>query len=67
MLLDERTGRYFQLNGTGAAIAQELLDGTGPEETAIRVAKRYSVESDRVAADINELMRAFREAGLAAL
>jgi coenzyme PQQ synthesis protein D (PqqD) len=66
VLLDEHSGRYFQLNGTGAAITRELLDGTDIEETAARVAERYSVESDRVAADVATLVRTLREAGLAA-
>ena len=64
VLLDERGGRYFQLNGTGAAIARELLDGADPREAAGRVAARYAVEADRVAADVDTLMRVLREAGL---
>ncbi len=66
VLLDERTGRYFQLNGTGAAIARELLDGSDPEKTAARVAERYAVEPARVAADVTALMDALHKAELVA-
>jgi hypothetical protein len=34
VLLDERAGRYWQLNRTGALVVQALLDGDTPEHAA---------------------------------
>ncbi|MYV98276.1 lasso peptide biosynthesis PqqD family chaperone [Streptomyces sp. SID3343] len=41
VLLDERTGRYWQLNPTGAHILQALLDGTTTADIAHALAERH--------------------------
>ncbi|RCV52253.1 lasso peptide biosynthesis PqqD family chaperone [Marinitenerispora sediminis] len=66
VLLDERTGRYYQLNGTGAMITRLLLDGCSAEEAAGRVADRYPVHPDRAAVDVRRLLASLRRAGLVA-
>lgn len=33
VLLNERTGRYWQLNATGAAVVPALLDGLTPHRS----------------------------------
>jgi PqqD family protein of HPr-rel-A system len=64
VLLDMRTGRYFQLNSTGTRILESLLDG----ETADRIAERLSdgrdVTPELVAADIERLLDQLRRKGL---
>lgn len=37
VLLNERTGRYWHLNGTAERMLRELLAGHSPEETANRL------------------------------
>ncbi|MBG6068121.1 lasso peptide biosynthesis PqqD family chaperone [Micromonospora ureilytica] len=37
VLLDERTGRYWHLNGTAEQMLRELLAGHSPAETAHRL------------------------------
>ncbi|MFF2963230.1 PqqD family peptide modification chaperone [Streptomyces sp. NPDC057963] len=46
VLLDERDGRYWQLNSTGATVLQALLDGAGPQQIADRK-NRWSVGTTR--------------------
>jgi hypothetical protein len=52
VLLDERTGRYFQLNSTGATIVRSLLRGDSVEDTARQLAERYPVAAEQALADV---------------
>ncbi|MFB7928367.1 lasso peptide biosynthesis PqqD family chaperone [Streptomyces sp. NPDC056039] len=56
VLLDERTGRYWQLNGTGALVVTALLDGAAPDEVADRLAATRPVTRERAAADVTALL-----------
>lgn len=56
VLLDERTGRYWQLNTTGAAVLQALLDGATPEQITDRLAAARPVTHPRAAADVTALL-----------
>ncbi|MDA2809072.1 lasso peptide biosynthesis PqqD family chaperone [Nocardiopsis sp. RSe5-2] len=66
VLLDERSGRYFHLNGSGAEITRMLLGGSDAEETARRLAERYALSQERAAADVDGLIAALEGAGLVA-
>ncbi|GAB2904308.1 lasso peptide biosynthesis PqqD family chaperone [Streptomyces mayteni] len=55
-LLDERSGRYWQLNTAGAHVLRQLLDGTTPEDLADQLATTRNVTRARVAADIDTLL-----------
>ncbi|WP_216903673.1 lasso peptide biosynthesis PqqD family chaperone [Nocardia alni] len=56
VLLDERNGRYWQLNATGATVLQALLDGASPQQIADRLAATRPVHLDRAAADVTTLL-----------
>ncbi|MFC9504415.1 lasso peptide biosynthesis PqqD family chaperone [Streptomyces sp. NPDC057002] len=56
VLLDERTGRYWQLNGTGALVVKALLDGAAPDQVAGRLAATRPVTRERAAADVTALL-----------
>ncbi|MEV5884858.1 lasso peptide biosynthesis PqqD family chaperone [Streptomyces sp. NPDC052020] len=56
VLLDERTGRYWQLNSTGAIILTALLDGAHPDRIAERLAATRPVTYDRARADVTALL-----------
>lgn len=56
VLLDERGGRYWQLNGTGALVVQALLDGATPEQIAERLAATRPVSGERAASDVTALV-----------
>ena len=51
VLLDERTGRYWQLNNTGAHVLRELLDGHQPADIATALASRYGIDSQQAERD----------------
>ena len=63
VLLDERTGRYFQLNRSGALILDAVLAG---EDAAQRLTETYAVGPEEAAADVDDLLRRLTEAGLVA-
>ena len=67
VLLDERTGRYWQLNATGAAVVAALLDGATPEQVADRLAAARRVSRERAAADVTALLEALIRANLVSL
>lgn len=56
VLLDERGGHYWQLNGTGALIVKALLDGATPEQVAERLAATRPVTLVRATADVTALV-----------
>lgn len=64
VLLNERDGKYWQLNRTGAATLRLLLDGHAPEEAAARLAPGRPELSERVRTDVGALLGSLRAAGL---
>ncbi|MFE7588831.1 lasso peptide biosynthesis PqqD family chaperone [Kitasatospora sp. NPDC057512] len=64
VLLDERSGRYFQLNRTALLVLRSLLDGRTAEEAAADLGARYPVTADRARADVERLHETLRTAGL---
>ncbi|MEU2872764.1 lasso peptide biosynthesis PqqD family chaperone [Streptomyces olivoreticuli] len=66
VLLDERTGQYWQLNATGAAVLRALLDGFTPEQITDRLTQTRPVDRDRAAADVTALVDELTRAGLVA-
>ncbi|MGI5423478.1 lasso peptide biosynthesis PqqD family chaperone [Streptomyces sp. CA-179760] len=56
VLLDERTGRYWQLNSTGALVIKALLDGAAPDQVADRLAATRPATRERAAADVSALL-----------
>ena len=64
VLLDERAGRYWQLNPTGALVLRLLLDGAVPHQIAQTLADRHPVSTPRAAADVAALLEHLHTAGL---
>ncbi|TDD91841.1 lasso peptide biosynthesis PqqD family chaperone [Actinomadura rubrisoli] len=63
-LLDQRGGRYFRLNVTGAAALRLLLEGFSPEEAAESLAERFPVPAERARTDVETLLESLRQARL---
>ncbi|GAA3075752.1 hypothetical protein GCM10010464_44770 [Pseudonocardia yunnanensis] len=61
VLLDERTGRYFQLNRSGALILDAVL---ADEDAARRLTEVYAVAPAQATADVADLLERLRSAGL---
>ncbi|MGH8908664.1 MAG: lasso peptide biosynthesis PqqD family chaperone [Egibacteraceae bacterium] len=66
VLLDERAGHYWQLNGTGAAVVRLLLEGGTVEEAITALCASHPLASQRVAADVDALLRSLRAAKVVA-
>jgi type II secretory pathway component PulK len=64
VLLDERTGRYWQLNATGAAVLAALLNGATPGQVADRLVAARPVSHQRAAADVTALLDELTRANL---
>jgi hypothetical protein len=55
VLLDKRTGRYWQLNPTGATVLHALLAGHDPDHIAHDMAARYRINLEQVQHDVTAL------------
>jgi Coenzyme PQQ synthesis protein D (PqqD) len=55
VLLDERSGRYWQLNTTGTIVLQALLAGKTPHHIGQEFATRYRISVERAHHDITAL------------
>jgi Coenzyme PQQ synthesis protein D (PqqD) len=55
VLLDERTGRYWQLNPTATHILHALLAGQHPDHIAAEMATRYHIDTEQAQHDITTL------------
>ncbi|MER5295698.1 lasso peptide biosynthesis PqqD family chaperone [Streptomyces pharetrae] len=64
VLLDQRTGEYWELNPTGALVVRTLMDD-GDETAAIAaLVARFDIDRDRAEQDVTALVRDLRDAGL---
>ncbi|MEU4208422.1 lasso peptide biosynthesis PqqD family chaperone [Streptomyces sp. NPDC026206] len=65
VLLDEITGRYWQLNGTATLILRTLLGGAAPQKAASGLREAYpQLTVERSGSDTASLIDALLEAGL---
>ena len=64
VLLDQRSGRYWQLNGTASTVLHALLAGRPAEDAAALLRERHPRGSERAAEDVAELVTALRDAKL---
>ncbi|MFH8477013.1 lasso peptide biosynthesis PqqD family chaperone [Streptomyces sp. NPDC018000] len=55
VLLDERTGRYWQLNPTGTRVLHDLLAGRDPEQIAADFATTYDLTLDKARRDVTTI------------
>lgn len=64
VLLDQRRGRYWQLNRTGAATLRGLLDGDTPDQIAARLTPHQPELRDRARADVDAVLASLLDARL---
>lgn len=64
VLLDERSGRYWQLNRSGSVALRTLFEGGTPLQAAQQLSSSYGITLERTAADIGALLDALRRARL---
>nr|WP_260334484.1 PqqD family peptide modification chaperone [Streptomyces sp. REN17] len=63
-MLDERSGRYRQMNTTGARVLHPLLAGHTPHTVADQLTAAHQAAPAQVAADIEVLLAQLAAAGL---
>ncbi|MFF3542310.1 lasso peptide biosynthesis PqqD family chaperone [Streptomyces platensis] len=64
VLLNERTGRYWQLNATGGQVLRRLLDGHEATRIAAEVAERHRIDHQRAELDVAAVIEQLRTAQL---
>ncbi|MDJ1136625.1 lasso peptide biosynthesis PqqD family chaperone [Streptomyces iconiensis] len=64
VLLQETTGRYWMLNGTGAAVVQLLTEGRTVPAVSAELSARFGQDPARVAADVRALLKQLSDARL---
>jgi hypothetical protein len=65
ILLDQRTGRYWAMNDTGARVLRRLLDGGTTEDAAAELSANYAhADLTRVVRDTRALLDQLQTAGL---
>jgi PqqD family protein of HPr-rel-A system len=64
VLLNERSGQYWQLNSSGWLILQTLLRDGSPDMAAAALVARYPVEPEQARADVEALLATLRKARL---
>ncbi|MGW3147588.1 MULTISPECIES: lasso peptide biosynthesis PqqD family chaperone [Streptomyces] len=56
VLLNERTGQYWQLNNTGARVLHGLLDGQEAVGIAAELADRYGIDLQQAERDVTAVI-----------
>ncbi|WP_084959537.1 lasso peptide biosynthesis PqqD family chaperone [Thermoactinospora rubra] len=64
VLLDERAGRYWQLNSCGALVLGVLLDNGDLERAVAELRLRYNVSAERACMDVAAFLEEMRDKGL---
>lgn len=65
IMLDERTGHYWQLNATGTLVLNALLEGASPAEAARHLRERYpQLPMEQAQSDVSALLASLRSARL---
>lgn len=66
VLLDERSGRYWQLNPTGAVVVRTLLAGGTPTQAVAALTGEFDVDDTQARKDVTALVNQLHSAGLVA-
>jgi hypothetical protein len=63
-LLDEDSGKYWNLNPTAALALRTLLDGGTTAQAAKELTEQYAVDADTANKDVEDLLVELRSVGL---
>ncbi|GAA1184395.1 hypothetical protein GCM10009654_47400 [Streptomyces hebeiensis] len=66
VVLDERTGRYWQLSSSAALVMSALAKGASVDEAVTALTGRYEVGAEQARKDVDALIGSLRSAGLVA-
>ncbi|MFF4399697.1 lasso peptide biosynthesis PqqD family chaperone [Streptomyces sp. NPDC001480] len=65
VLLDERTGAYWELNPTATLVVRTLLDGGEAADAAAALVREFDIDLAQALTDVETLVRQLRGAELA--
>ncbi|MGW5616619.1 lasso peptide biosynthesis PqqD family chaperone [Streptomyces sp. NPDC003877] len=65
VLLDERSGDYWELNPTATLVVTTLLKGGDETAAADALVAQFDIDRARAEQDVTALVRELRESGLA--
>ncbi|MEU2059597.1 lasso peptide biosynthesis PqqD family chaperone [Streptomyces sp. NPDC013455] len=65
VLLDQRSGEYWELNPTATLVVDTLMAGGDEEAAAAAITEAFDVTADRARADVDALVEQLRAGGLA--
>ncbi|HZG05119.1 MAG TPA: lasso peptide biosynthesis PqqD family chaperone [Streptomyces sp.] len=63
-LLDQRSGEYWTLNPTAAAVLRALLDGRSARQAATALTEEYDVGAEEAEQDVTRILHELRGARL---
>ncbi|MFF8290071.1 lasso peptide biosynthesis PqqD family chaperone [Streptomyces sp. NPDC016309] len=66
VLLDQRSGHYWELNPTGTLIVRVLMDGGDEAAAAAALAEAYDIDPAGAREDVAALVAELRASGLVA-
>ncbi|MFF1482909.1 lasso peptide biosynthesis PqqD family chaperone [Streptomyces sp. NPDC058301] len=66
VLLDQRSGQYWELNPTATLIIQTLLAGQDEAAATDAVVAEFDIDRERAQRDVTQLVGELRASGLAA-
>ncbi|MEU5431960.1 lasso peptide biosynthesis PqqD family chaperone [Streptomyces sp. NPDC020719] len=66
VLLDERSGQYWELNPTATLIIETLLGGEDEAAATDALVAEFDIERERARRDVTHLVAELRASGLAA-
>lgn len=66
VLLDQRSGQYWELNPTGTLVVRTLMEGGEEADGVEAVVAEFAVGHAQAAKDVAALIAQLREAGLVA-
>lgn len=66
VLLDQRSGQYWELNPTATLVIKTLMAGGDEGEATTALMREYEVSEDQARDDVTALVAELRASGLAA-
>ncbi|MFE1437419.1 lasso peptide biosynthesis PqqD family chaperone [Streptomyces sp. NPDC058739] len=66
VLLDQRSGEYWELNPTATLVISTLMTGANEDEAATALMREYDVAEAQARDDVTALVAELRASGLAA-
>ncbi|MEV4437052.1 lasso peptide biosynthesis PqqD family chaperone [Streptomyces sp. NPDC049555] len=65
VLLDQRSGEYWELNPTGTLVVRTLLEGGDEQDAVDALVAEFDIDRDQAARDVSALTEQLRSSGLA--